>query len=181
MPEKEDEKNKDGGKKKGQRAHTYETRTTWTGNTGSGTENYRAYRRDHEVRADGPPPFQGSADPAFRGDSERWNPEQLLLASLSQCHMLTYLALCSLEGVTVTAYTDRATGTVTQDGKGGGRYTEAVLRPHVQVASAELVERARELHTAAHERCFIAASVNFPIRTEPEVTVRALSETPAVP
>ncbi|UNO40234.1 OsmC family protein [Streptomyces sp. MST-110588] len=152
--------------------HTYRTRVVWTGNTGTGTSGYRDYARDHEVSADGPPPFQGSADPAFRGDPGRWNPEQLLLASLSQCHMLSYLALCSLAGLAVTAYEDDAEGTMSGDGKGGGQFTEAVLRPHVEVASADLVDRARELHAEAHAKCFIANSVNFPVRNEPVVTVR---------
>lgn len=154
------------------RQHSYRTTVTWTGNTGSGTSNYRAYGREHEVRAEGPPPLVGTADPAFRGTTDRWNPEQLLLASLAQCHMLSYLALCALGGVVVTGYTDEADGTMTEDGASGGRFTDVLLRPRVEVASAEDVERARALHDEAHKKCFIANSVNFPVRHEPVVTVR---------
>ncbi|MEU9124084.1 OsmC family protein [Streptomyces sp. NPDC048506] len=154
------------------RQHDYRTTVTWTGNTGAGTDSYRGYGREHEVRAEGPPPLAGTADPAFRGTADRWNPEQLLLASLAQCHMLTYLALCALAGVVVTGYTDEADGTMTEDGAGGGRFTEVVLRPRVEVASADDVERARRLHGEAHTKCFIANSVNFPVRHEPVMTVR---------
>ncbi|MGY5124871.1 OsmC family protein [Streptomyces nigrescens] len=152
--------------------HSYRTTVTWTGNTGAGTGTYRGYGRDHEVRAEGLPPLLGTADPAFRGTADRWNPEQLLLASLAQCHMLTYLALCALGGVVVTGYADDADGTMTEDGSGGGRFTEAVLHPRVEVASADDVARAQELHAEAHKKCFIANSVNFPVRHEPVVTVR---------
>ncbi|MFF4652242.1 OsmC family protein [Streptomyces sp. NPDC001380] len=100
--------------------HTYDVTVAWTGNLGTGTDGYRSYARDHEVRADGPPPLPGSSDPAFRGDPARWNPEQLLVASLSQCHMLWYLHLCAAGGVVVTAYEDRAHGVLAMDGSGGG-------------------------------------------------------------
>ncbi|MCB5909595.1 OsmC family protein [Streptomyces pinistramenti] len=150
--------------------HAYRTHVAWTGNTGSGTGTYRAYGRDHEVTAEGPPPLPGTADPAFRGTTDRWNPEQLLLASLAQCHMLSYLALCALGGVVVTAYEDTADGTMTEDGAGGGRFTEVVLRPRVEVASAQMRERALALHGTAHEKCFIANSVSFPVLHEPVVT-----------
>ncbi|MFI0784661.1 OsmC family protein [Streptomyces lydicus] len=154
--------------------HSYRATVTWTGNTGSGTSGYRAYGREHEVRAEGPPPLAGTADPAFRGSADRWNPEQLLLASLAQCHMLTYLALCALAGVVVTGYADDAEGTMAEDGAGGGRFTGVVLRPRVEVASAGDAERARALHGDAHQKCFIANSVNFPVRHEPVVSVRGV-------
>lgn len=154
------------------RQHTYETRVVWTGDRGAGTADYRAYGREHEITAAGPPPLPGTADPAFRGERERWNPEQLLLAALSQCHMLSYLALCSSAGVVVTAYTDDAVATMAEDVRAGGRFTEAVLRPRVEIASERAAEKARELHARAHEKCFIANSVNFPVRHEPEISVR---------
>ncbi|MGH3715193.1 MAG: OsmC family protein [Micromonosporaceae bacterium] len=154
------------------RLHTYHTEVTWTGNLGEGTRHYARYRRDHEVTADGPPPIPASSDPAFRGDPKRWNPEQLLLASLSQCHLLWYLHLCAVNRVVVTDYRDHAEATMSEDGN-GGRFTEAVLRPEVQVATAEMVERATALHADAHRACFVANSVNFPVRHQPTVTVRA--------
>jgi organic hydroperoxide reductase OsmC/OhrA len=152
------------------RQHSYQTVVTWTGDRGTGTSGYREYGREHTVTADGPAPLAGSADPAFRGDPERWNPEQLLLAALSQCHMLSYLALCARHGVVVTGYVDRARGTMATQGT-GGRFTSAVLRPVVRVASAAMVEKATALHHDAHAGCFIASSVAFPVAHEPTVTV----------
>lgn len=154
------------------REHTYRTEVEWTGNQGTGTDTYRSYRRDHQVTAPGvAAPIAGSSDPHFRGDAERWNPEQLLLASLSQCHLLSYLHVCTVNGVVVTAYTDRAEGTMTETGDGGGAFTKVVLRPAVQVASAEMAEAAQRLHEQAHRVCFIANSVNFPVTHEATVTV----------
>ncbi|MFJ9952464.1 OsmC family protein [Kitasatospora sp. NPDC091207] len=150
--------------------HTYTAEITWTGNQGSGTSDYRSYGRAHEVAAEGRPTIPGSSDPAFRGDPARWNPEQLLLASISQCHLLSYLHLCAVNGVVVTDYADRPVGTMAETAE-GGHFTEAVLHPRIEVASAEMVEKALALHADAHRACFIASSVNFPVRHEPVVTV----------
>ena len=149
------------------REHSYDVTVTWTGNRGAGTSGYRDYGRDHDVSADGPPVLAGSADPVFRGDPARWNPELELIAALSQCHMLWYLHLCSAAGVVVTAYTDQARGAMAEDDDGGGQFTEVVLRPRVVVAEPAMIERARRLHARAHQMCFIARSVNFPVRHEP--------------
>ncbi|MDT0310494.1 OsmC family protein [Streptomyces sp. DSM 44917] len=154
------------------REHGYEVTVRWTGNTGGGTSAYRAYARDHEVTAGGKPTMiLGTADPAFAGDAERWNPEELLIASLSQCHMLSYLAFCSLKGVVVTGYADSARGTMTEQAGGSGRFTEVVLSPVVTVAEAGMAEAAAALHEDAHRACFIANSVNFPVRHDPRVEV----------
>jgi organic hydroperoxide reductase OsmC/OhrA len=147
------------------RVHTYDTVVTWTGNRGTGTSGYRDYDRAHEVAAEGRTVIAGSSDPSFRGDPARWNPEQLLVASLSQCHMLWYLHLCADAGVVVTGYVDHARGTMAETGE-GGRFTEVVLRPQVSVASPTMVDAAMDLHAAAHRACFIANSVNFPVRHE---------------
>jgi organic hydroperoxide reductase OsmC/OhrA len=149
------------------RTHTYEVSVEWTGNTGTGTSGYRDYERSHTVRTDGPPDIEGSADRTFRGAKDRWNPEQLLVAALSQCHLLSYLHVAADAGVVVTAYEDAAEGTMAEDGRGGGRFTEVVLRPRVTVADPATAEKARALHDKAHELCFIAASVSFPVRHEP--------------
>ena len=151
--------------------HRYALTVTWTGNTGDGTATYRGYRRTHTVTADGPPELLGSADRTFHGDRERWNPEQLLLASLAQCHMLSYLHVCVDAGVVVTQYVDRATGSMVTDADGRGRFTEVVLHPSVTVVDETMVEAAAEAHHRAHELCFIANSVNFPVRHEPVVGV----------
>lgn len=150
----------------GQR-HSYRVEVRWTGNRGVGTADYRAYGRTHEVRASGRPPIPGSSDPAFRGEADRWNPEQLLVAALSQCHLLWYLHLAAEAGVVVTGYADDATGTMVTDGSGGGRFTEVVLRPRVEVADPAMVDAAAGLHERAHTLCFIASSVAFPVRHEP--------------
>jgi organic hydroperoxide reductase OsmC/OhrA len=154
-----------------EREHGYEVTVRWTGNLGPGTAGYKAYTRDTEILAVGKPTMiLASADPAFAGDAERWNPEEMLVASLSQCHMLTYLAVCSLKHVVVTAYEDAARGTMREE-RGSGRFAEVVLRPVVTVAEESMVPAATELHEKAHRDCFIANSVNFPVRHEPTIRV----------
>ncbi|MDO8789459.1 MAG: OsmC family protein [Sulfuritalea sp.] len=151
--------------------HTYAIRTEWTGNLGEGTTNYRAYARDHVITAAGRPDLPGSSDPAFRGDGSRWNPEDLLLASLSSCHMLWYLHLCAQAGISVLAYHDAAVGTMVEDADGGGRFTQAVLRPVATLAAGGDAAKAAVLHENAHRLCFIANSVNFPVSIEPTVVL----------
>lgn len=146
--------------------HTYAITTVWTGNRGEGTSHYRAYGRDHDLMAAGRPVLSASADPTFRGDPTRWNPELLLVAALSDCHLLSYLHLCAVHGVVVTGYRDEAVGVMEQAGD-GGRFIEVVLRPVVTVAEESMIAAANSLHHEAHENCFIASSVNFPVRTEP--------------
>ena len=154
------------------REHEYAVTVRWTGNTGSGTAGYRAYGRDHDVLAAGKPAIRASADPAFGGDPLRWNPEDALVASLSQCHMLTYLALCARHGVVVTGYDDTAVGRMAETAGHSGHFTEVLLRPVVTVAEEAMTEQAAALHARAHETCFIANSVNFPVRHDPTVLVR---------
>jgi organic hydroperoxide reductase OsmC/OhrA len=149
--------------------HAYAVTVAWTGNSGDGTSSYRGYRRTHSVTADGPPELLGSADRTFHGDRDRWNPEQLLLAALAQCHMLSYLHVCVQEGVVVTEYVDRATGSMRTEADGSGRFTEAVLHPEVTVADDSMVAAATKAHARARELCFIANSVSFPVRHRPTV------------
>lgn len=151
--------------------HRYAITVTWTGNDGDGTATYRSYRRDHDVAAAGRPTILGSSDPQFRGDAARWNPEQLLVAALAQCHMLWYLHLCADAGVTVVDYRDEAEGTMILDSDGGGQFSSAVLHPHVTVGAPEMVERALALHREVPALCFIARSVNFPVSHEATVVV----------
>lgn len=151
--------------------HHYDVSLTWTGNRGSGTSGYKAYGREHIVSVAGKEPIAGSADRAFFGDVERWNPEDLLVAALSQCHMLSYLAQAALSGLLVTEYQDSASGTMEQTPDGGGHFTRVVLRPRVTVMQESMVELARQLHSVAAQKCFIAASVNFPVEHEPVVTL----------
>lgn len=148
--------------------HHYQLTVEWTGNTGAGTAGYRAYERRHVITSPtaGKPGIAGSSDPAFRGDRERWNPEELLVASLSACHQLWYLHLCADAGIVVTAYVDRAEGIMAEEPDGSGRFTSVVLHPVVTVAPGSDVERARALHDHAHARCYVARSVVFPVRHE---------------
>jgi organic hydroperoxide reductase OsmC/OhrA len=155
--------------------HRYELTIRWTGNVGTGTSDYCGYGRDHEINGDGKPALLGSSDPAFRGDAARWNPEELLVAALSQCHMLWYLHLCADGGVVVTGYTDTPVGTMTMDATGGGgQFTDVILRPAVTVADPSMTDKAMALHDEVSAVCFIARSVNFPVRHEP--TVRAATD-----
>ena len=155
------------------KTHHYELTVTWTGNTGAGTSGYQAFERSHEVSTDGKPTIPGSADPAFRGARDRWNPEELLVASLSQCHMLWYLVLCAKEGIVVIDYVDHPSGTLVETADGGGHFEEVSLRPHVTITTSEKMERATALHERAHALCYVANSVNFPVRTEPTVVSAA--------
>lgn len=153
--------------------HSYGLNLVWQGNRGTGTSGYRDYDRQVLLTADGKSELLGSADPMFRGDASRWNPEELLLAALAllaQCHLLSYLHSAVTHGVVVTAYTDSPVGTMAQAGQ-GGRFTSVVVRPRVTVSEASMVETARDIHREASRNCFIAASVNFPVTHEPQATV----------
>ncbi|HEV7658059.1 MAG TPA: OsmC family protein [Mycobacteriales bacterium] len=150
--------------------HEYAVGLTWTGNTGAGTATYRSYRRTCAVTAAGKPAIAGSADPHFRGDADRWNPEELLVAALSQCHLLAFLHAAAQAGVVVVDYADAATGTMATEGD-GGHMTGVVLHPVVTVAAAGMAEECARLHEQAHENCFIANSVNFPVTHEAAVQV----------
>lgn len=154
--------------------HGYAVRIEWTGNRGEGTASYRAYGRDHRILADGKNhAIDGSSDRTFHGDAERWNPEELVIAALSQCHMLSYLHVASANGLVVVDYTDDATGTLETIGD-GGRLTEATLRPIVTLAAHHTpadADRAGALHDRASELCFIANSVSFPVHHEVSIRI----------
>jgi organic hydroperoxide reductase OsmC/OhrA len=150
------------------REHTYRARLEWTGAARGATEAYAAYSREYRLDFEGKPSIAGSADATFRGDSSLHNPEDLLVAALSACHMLTYLALCARAGIAVASYADDATGTMAET-NGVGRFTRVVLRPRVQISRGD-VATATALHEDAHRDCFIASSVNFPVEHDPVVS-----------
>jgi organic hydroperoxide reductase OsmC/OhrA len=150
--------------------HTYDLQITWTGNDGDGTKSYTAYRRDHTIASQGKPAISASSDPAFRGNPARYNPEELLVASLSSCHMLWYLHLCATNHVVVLEYQDAASGIMKEEDDGAGRFIRVLLRPRVTIAAGSDPAKARALHREAHRLCFIANSVNFPIDHEPEIS-----------
>jgi organic hydroperoxide reductase OsmC/OhrA len=151
--------------------HTYTARLIWDGNRGEGTASYQVYGREYRILIAGKPDLLGTADAAFRGVRDRHNPEDLFLASLSSCHMLSYLALCARQGIQVVAYEDEASGTLELRADGGGRFTEVTLRPRVTIADAQHEGVARELHAVAHDRCFIANSCSVPVHHDAAVHV----------
>lgn len=150
--------------------HHYAVELSWLGNLGSGTSGYRDYTRDVTLSAAGKPDLLGSADPTFRGDASRWNPEELLVAALSQCHLLSYLHMAVTNRIVVTDYSDSPVGTMEQQGV-GGRFTRVLLRPVVTIADPEQVDLALSIHREASQACFIAASVNFPVEHQPRIEV----------
>ena len=152
--------------------HLYRVHTSWTGDRGTGTSGYRDYDRSVTIRVEGKPDLLASADRPFRGDPARWNPEDLLVAALSECHLLSYLHAAVQAGVRVVGYHDEAIGTMVEDGRGGGHFREVILRPVVTVADPATVNAALAAHEQAHAWCFIANSVNFPVRHEPVIRVQ---------
>jgi organic hydroperoxide reductase OsmC/OhrA len=149
--------------------HRYALRLDWTGAAQGPTLKYETYSREYRVEIDGKQDLTGSADPAFRGDPALINPEDMLLAALSSCHMLSYLALCARMRIAVTAYTDQASGIMSETAPHRMGFTEVMLRPRVTVAAGTDLAKANALHEKAHELCFIANSVNFPVRHEAEI------------
>ncbi len=144
--------------------HNYSIHISWTGNMGSGTSSYTSYERSHNISTANKINIECSSDPSFRGDASKYNPEELFLASISSCHMLWYLHLCSEAGVVVTKYIDQATATMTEEAGGAGQFTEVVLHPQVSVADSSMILLAEEQHQKANAMCFIARSLNFPVK-----------------
>lgn len=153
--------------------HRYALELRWTGNLGEGTTHYRAYERSYDLSSAGKPTLNGSADATFRGDRAKWNPEEMLLGALSSCHLLSYLHVCADAGINVIAYYDAADGSMELSQDGSGRFTAVVLRPRVVIAPDSDADTAQMLHHLAHEKCFIANSVNFPVHCEATVEVQA--------
>ncbi len=150
--------------------HNYSCSIVWTGNKGNGTSSYTAYERSHLLEIGGKPTISLSSDQAFRGDKYSHNPEELLVASLASCHMLWYLHLCAANGIVVVTYTDNATGIMEEREDGSGRFKEVTLCPTITVSKESNMDLAHELHDVAHQKCFIANSVNFPVRCKPEIS-----------
>jgi organic hydroperoxide reductase OsmC/OhrA len=151
--------------------HHYKATTTWVGNRGTGTSDYKAYERNHDIAFEGKQTIKCSSDPSFRGDKSRQNPEELLVASLSGCHMLWFLHLASVNGVVITEYIDEATGSMEENQDGSGQFVEVTLRPSVTVRDQDMVGKANALHHQANQMCFIARSVKFPVNHKPTTIV----------
>jgi len=156
--------------------HHYHTQLTWTGAGEEGTKTYRSYERAYRLSIDGKPDIAGSSDPAFRGDPACHNPEDLLVASTSACHMLWYLHLCAVGGVTVLSYSDTAEGVMSEGADGAGRFERITLRPSIVISADSDAKKAAHLHTEANRKCFIANSLNCPVEHEPVITQVAKSD-----
>ncbi|WP_298477190.1 OsmC family protein [uncultured Maribacter sp.] len=152
--------------------HNYNIKVEWTGNEGSGTKNYKTYNRNHSILGEGKySQIHGSSDPSFLGDKTRYNPEDLFLSSISSCHMLWYLHLCSVHNIIVTSYVDNATGIMEENTDGSGKFTSVTLHPNITITNSEHVPKAIELHTEANTMCFIANSCNFKIKHDCNISV----------
>ena len=161
----------------GKKTHDYKAHLVWDGNLGTGTTSYQGYGRKYRLQIDGKPDIIGSADPMFRGDANAYNPEDLFVAALSSCHLLSYLALCARSKINVIAYEDNASGTLKLTPNGGGIFESVTLRPTVTLAPGSDEKKAAELHEQAHDLCFIAASVKIPILHEPRIRVEGAEPT----
>jgi organic hydroperoxide reductase OsmC/OhrA len=155
------------------KSHDYNARLVWTGNLGQGTSSYSVYGREYALSISGKPDLEGSADPMFRGKAELYNPEDLFIAAILSCHMLSYLALCARRGLSVTSYEDSASGSLVFDNKGGCRFESVTLHPLVTIADASRYDEAMALHDTAHEQCYIASSCNTAIHHVAVVNVEA--------
>jgi organic hydroperoxide reductase OsmC/OhrA len=151
--------------------HRYLVEVKWTGNRGTGTSGYKSYDRSHVVKIDNKMDIDGSSDTAFNGDMTKHNPEDMLVASLSTCHMLWYLHLCADAGIIVVDYRDKATGIMNEDPGGGGHFVSVTLNPSVTVSDSSMIDRANALHEQANKKCFIANSCNFPVMHNPHCVV----------
>lgn len=154
--------------------HQYQATLTWAGNKGSGTMDYRSYDRSYIISNDNKPDILGSSDSAFLGDKSKHNPEDLLLASISSCHMLWYLHLCSQNEIIVMDYKDKPVGMMLENADGSGRFSEVILNPVVVITDESKIEIANALHDQAHKMCFIANSCNFPITHRPTSQVEQI-------
>jgi organic hydroperoxide reductase OsmC/OhrA len=153
--------------------HQYQATTRWVGNEGQGTSDYKGYSRNHDININGKSPLLCSSDPSFRGDPARHNPEELLVASVSGCHMLWYLHLCAVNRVIVEEYVDSAIGEMQENADGSGQFVQITLSPRVKVADETMIEKANELHHQANSMCFIARSLKFPVHHKPKAFVTA--------
>ena len=154
------------------KTHKYTAHIVWSAVDSAPTRDYKSYSRNHQIKIQGKSDLMASSDPGFRGNASRHNPEDLLVASLSSCHMLWYLHLCSVNGIAVHAYDDQAEGTMEETADGGGRFTQVTLQPTVHMSPADKEPLAHALHQQAHAKCFIANSVNFPVSHAPIIIIK---------
>lgn len=133
--------------------------------------DYRSYDRSYVISIDHKADLPGSSDAAFLGDKTKHNPEDLLVSSLSSCHMLWYLHLCAQHEIVVMDYKDNAVGTMMESADGSGHFSKVTLNPVVTISRAADQDKANALHEQAHKMCFIANSCNFPVNCVPSCVV----------
>jgi organic hydroperoxide reductase OsmC/OhrA len=148
--------------------HHYHAKITWEGNTGEGTQAYTSYKRDYQIELKDKPIIHASADPAFKGDAGKLNPEEMLLSALSSCHMLWFLHECADHGIIVESYVDDAKGLMEEQTGQGGRFEEVILQPIVVIRNSEHLALSLDLHESASNKCFIKNSCNFPVLVDPK-------------
>lgn len=151
--------------------HSYDLQLTWTGNRGAGTYEYTAYDRKFTLSAINKPDILGSADPAFRGNKDRYNPEELMISSIASCHMLWYLHLAAANNLVIMDYKDNPSGTIEVKEFGLGRFIEVTLRPTVIIHNEDQSDLAVKLHDESHNKCIIADSFKFDIHIEPKIII----------
>ncbi|AOC94606.1 OsmC-like protein [Flavobacterium anhuiense] len=146
--------------------HTFKAKLNWNSRQNQEESSKRFYSKTHQIKIEGKPVLDVSAAKAFKGDPELYNPEDLLLSSLVSCHMMSYLYVCSQNGIEVLEYSDNAEATLEVNPDGSGRFTEVRLHPKVKISNSDQIELALELHQKANQLCFIANSCNFPVLHE---------------
>jgi len=146
--------------------HLFKAEANWTSSPNPEQSASKFYSKSHKIVIEGKPVLNVSAAKAFKGDPELYNPEDLLLSSLVSCHMMSYLYVCSQNGIEILEYSDNAEATLEVSPDGSGRFVEVVLKPKVKISNPDKTDLALELHTKANQLCFIANSCNFPVLHE---------------
>ena len=141
--------------------HLFKAEAKWTSKQEDSTKRF--YIKSHTILIDGKLVLHVSAAKAFKGDPELYNPEDLLLSSLVSCHMMSYLYVCSQNGIEVLEYSDNAEATLETYADGSGRFVTVTLNPKATIANPDKIQMALDLHQKANQLCFIANSCNFPI------------------
>lgn len=131
---------------------------------------YESYNRDHDWTFDAGVTVRASANPAYLGSESCIDPEEAFVASLSSCHMLTFLAIAARKRHVVDSYHDEAVGVLEKDATGRLAITRVTLRPQVSFSGERVPspEELRQLHDQAHHACFIANSVKTEVAVEPQ-------------
>ena len=143
--------------------HLFKASINWTSSQNQQQSEKKFYSKSHKIKLEGKPILIVSAAKAFKGNPELYNPEDLLLSSLVSCHMMSYLYVCSQNGIEVLEYSDNAEATLEVSPDGSGRFVEVTLNPKITISNSNQIQQALDLHQKANQLCFIANSCNFPV------------------